>query len=469
MELEDEYALSYYEQVSLLDAQQGTSLVRYKETGEFFIWKQIAACDYEPQADIRVYKALQHSHLPGIPSIYRLVEGDGELIIIEEFFQGHTLQELVQEQGLFSEEQTIDLVLQLAGVVQGLHRLNPPIVHGSLLPSGVIVSPSGELKLQDFRTARFASQEAAGSADSNCEENRTPEAIATSLHAASLHEASLHKVSLYAASLHKDIQAIGEILCFLLTGSLYSEKAVDEPFASIIARCIEADAADRYEDISTLIADLHGVLHRSSTSNGNDIEISGNLLYVSNTTASRLSVDNDGMAGNGTDADDGVGADNGADADDGVSADNSADANDGVGADNSAGADNGANANHSAGNRTAASVDAEHSWRRFLPPGFRSGKLVNMAAATTVYAFLIFVLYLEIRYGADDPVIFGTLMASFLVIILFTADYAGVQSHLPLTRSSKTAVRVFGIFLYDILILAAAMIIAAGLDTFFYL
>ncbi|MCD8013847.1 MAG: hypothetical protein LUG99_11850 [Lachnospiraceae bacterium] len=450
MDLKDEYALSFYEQIRTLDAQQGISLVRHTETGEFFVCKHLAASD----CDVAVYRALQHSRLPGIPLIYELVEDDGELIIIEEFFQGQPLQELFQIEAAptdaapsrsdfisgyrlplagrpltlrtetppnvnddvlvsedvlpgqrpFSEDQAINLVLQLAGVVQSLHHMNPPIIHGNLLPSNVVVSPDGELKLYDFRAARFAAQEAAVSTNFNREEDRqcrqTNPDTATDMASDS-------------ASVHKDIQAIGEILRFLLANMSHSEKTVDKELASIVAKCSGMDEAGRYEDISELIADLHEIPHRNIEPDDN-----------------------------GNNTDNGIGNSNSKTA-----------------------AFNKSSSSHENDSSRAASADPEQPWRRFLPPGFRSGKLVNMAAATTVYGFLILILYLEIRYGSDDPVIFGTLMISFLVIILFTADYVGVQSHLPLTRSDKTAVRVFGILLYNTLILVAAMVIAAALYT----
>ena len=50
------------------------------------------------------------------------------------------------------------------------------------------------------------------------------------------------------------------------------------------------------------------------------------------------------------------------------------------------------------------------------------------------------------------------------IVVLFTSDYLGVQSHLPLCKSKKKAVRIFGILLYDLAFVIVLMVLMILLE-----
>ena len=49
-------------------------------------------------------------------------------------------------------------------------------------------------------------------------------------------------------------------------------------------------------------------------------------------------------------------------------------------------------------------------------------------------------------------------------MILFAADYLGVQKRLPFCRSNNVIIKIFGIILFESIILAVLMFIMIGIE-----
>lgn len=97
------------------------------------------------------------------------------------------------------------------------------------------------------------------------------------------------------------------------------------------------------------------------------------------------------------------------------------------------------------------------SLRRFLPPGFRTGKLWKMLSALSVYAFITWVcLNFHVENASESWLTLDHVgsLATLLLVIFFTCNYLNVHRHLPLTRSDSLPVRIFGVLLYDVIITA---------------
>ena len=102
---------------------------------------------------------------------------------------------------------------------------------------------------------------------------------------------------------------------------------------------------------------------------------------------------------------------------------------------------------------------------RYFPPGFRSGRPLNMVVAALVYGFII--LLCAIPYQSEftllQSIISGfALFLTFFALILFACNYLDVHSRLPLCNSKKRWVRIAGIILWE-LIVFTAMDLFAGL------
>ena len=99
---------------------------------------------------------LREHHISGIPEIQELVEEDGQLYVIEEYINGVSLKEVLDERGPLPFQVAANYMQQLCLILQPLHTLYPPIVHRDIKPGNIITLPSGKLYLIDFNSAKEA-------------------------------------------------------------------------------------------------------------------------------------------------------------------------------------------------------------------------------------------------------------------------------------------------------------------------
>ena len=70
-----------------------------------------------------VYEQLASVRIEGVPAVKECVADDGKLIVVEEYVQGRSLKQVLDEQGLLNEEQAYDIAVQLADILVRLHQL----------------------------------------------------------------------------------------------------------------------------------------------------------------------------------------------------------------------------------------------------------------------------------------------------------------------------------------------------------
>src|SRR5699024_4349641 len=102
--------------------------------------------------------ALNH---PAIVAVYDSGEqvlhesGDGEVhvpYIVMEYVRGHTLRDILKEDGPLSVEKAVDATAGVLSALQYSHRAG--IVHRDIKPGNVMVTESGDVKVMDFGIAR---------------------------------------------------------------------------------------------------------------------------------------------------------------------------------------------------------------------------------------------------------------------------------------------------------------------------
>jgi serine/threonine protein kinase len=107
------------------------------------------------QSEASILAALNHPNLPRITDFF--VENHREYLVMD-FIEGRTLEEiLLEEKGPLKMDMVMDIIGQLAGVLEYLHGQDPPVIFRDLKPSNVMVTPSGRLCLIDFGIARVFS------------------------------------------------------------------------------------------------------------------------------------------------------------------------------------------------------------------------------------------------------------------------------------------------------------------------
>ncbi len=104
---------------------------------------------------------------------------------------------------------------------------------------------------------------------------------------------------------------------------------------------------------------------------------------------------------------------------------------------------------------------------KWMLPGFRTGDPTHMVLGTAGYLIMLYISSTLSVNGVAGPAIWLERVFCFLMmigVVLFTSDYLGVQSHLPLCKSKKKAVRIFGILLYDLAFVIVLMVLMILLE-----
>ena len=100
-----------------------------------------------------IYQTLKELDDPHIPKIYRLIELDGKLIVVEEHIDGQTLEEiLLYRADMIDENFAAQILLSLCDCLEVIHAKN--IVHRDIKPSNIMLTGS-QVKMIDFGIARI--------------------------------------------------------------------------------------------------------------------------------------------------------------------------------------------------------------------------------------------------------------------------------------------------------------------------
>lgn len=119
-------------------------------------WKDLDLFHRECQT----LQALSH---PGIPTYYEDFTLDGatedeppRLFLVQEFVQGKSLQDRLDEGATFSEPEVRAIVEQVLVILDYLHGRNPPVIHRDIKPANLMLNDEGKVKLIDFGAVREA-------------------------------------------------------------------------------------------------------------------------------------------------------------------------------------------------------------------------------------------------------------------------------------------------------------------------
>ena len=203
-------------------------------------------------AETEMLKKLDH---PNLPSIIDVIDKDDSFIIVMDYIEGNSLQDLIDTDGPQHPEKVIEWAKQLCDVLGYLHSRRPPIIYRDMKPANVMLRPTGDVTLIDFGTAR--EYKYANQADTTY--------LGTRGYAAPEQFGGRGQTDA-----RTDIYTLGATMYHLITG--YSP--ADTNFAvlpigkfvpqlkgsgleKIITKCCQNDPAKRYQDCAELMAALN--------------------------------------------------------------------------------------------------------------------------------------------------------------------------------------------------------------------
>ncbi len=90
---------------------------------------------------------------PAFPSILDLYRNEKEIMLVMEYIDGLTLREYIEQKGPFSEQQTMQIGLQILDALIYLHDRRPALVYQDLKPENIMLQGDGTVRLIDLGAA----------------------------------------------------------------------------------------------------------------------------------------------------------------------------------------------------------------------------------------------------------------------------------------------------------------------------
>lgn len=101
--------------------------------------------------EIEMMKKLKHPHLPGIVDV---IENRDSLLIVMDYIEGRSLQDILAEYGAQPQKDVLKWAGQLCDVLSYLHTRKPAVIYRDMKPANVMLKPDGNIMLIDFGAAR---------------------------------------------------------------------------------------------------------------------------------------------------------------------------------------------------------------------------------------------------------------------------------------------------------------------------
>lgn len=234
MTLEEESRLSFYMELTVLDEKKNIVLVQDRRNSELCVKKTLDIYSRD------VYEQLASVRIEGVPAVKECVADDGKLIVVEEYVQGRSLKQVLDEHGLLNEEQAYEIAVQLVDILVRLHQLEPAIVHRDIKPSNIIIEKNGHVNLIDFNAARHV----------NADKNEDTRMLGT------VYFAAPEQFGFGQSDERTDIYGLGATINYIMTGDKPGAGIAECRFSDILKKCLMVDAKDRYQSAE----ELRGVL-----------------------------------------------------------------------------------------------------------------------------------------------------------------------------------------------------------------
>lgn len=198
-------------------------------------------------------KKLQH---PSLPRIVDILENDDTFYIIEDFIDGTSLDNLLNQVEKFSEEKVIRWGKELSEVLNYLHNQQPnPVIYRDMKPGNIMLTKEGKIKLIDFGIAREFKKEV----------------TADTVIIGTRGYASPEQYGKHQTDERSDIYSLGVTLYHLVTGrgpndppfEIVPIRTIDENLSEglehIILKCTYKDPNNRYQKVENLLYDLNNI------------------------------------------------------------------------------------------------------------------------------------------------------------------------------------------------------------------
>ena len=229
MDLTNRLAVSYYQVIAVLNEEHHIYLVQHQETHKIYVKKILDVYN------IDIYRQLHTSPVTGIPRIIDYCEENNQLIVIEEFISGDSLEDKLNCSSLTLKD-ILHYMFDLCDILEQLHSREPAIIHRDIKPSNVIITNYNRAVLLDFNAAKYFSAQS------------KEDTVLLGTHG----YAAPEQYGFGASSPQTDIYSLGVLLKEMLASIHNPSKNLE-----IIAdTCTQLDPSKRYQSVAKLRNEL---------------------------------------------------------------------------------------------------------------------------------------------------------------------------------------------------------------------
>lgn len=237
MRISDEYRLSQYRDLGRLSENKNIRLKRRDEDGKICVEKHVSG------EMLHIYRFLQEHSEVHIPEIYECIEDGGNLVIIEEYIDGQTLEEILKVKD-FDEAQAAEIIIELCAGLKPLHHASPPIICRDLKPENIMINNRAEVKIVDFDIARSVQKD----------KKRDTTLMGTAGYAAP------EQFGFSQTDNRTDIYALGVLLNYMLVKKFPVEQVAESNLMPVIQKCTRMDREQRYQSVEELEQDVRKLM-----------------------------------------------------------------------------------------------------------------------------------------------------------------------------------------------------------------
>ncbi len=215
--------------ISFLTSVNGSSdIVRNNVLGELMLRRECA-----PEC-LPVMQKLSSIRNKNLMTVYDARIINGKCVTLNEFINGTTLENRVENMGLFQPDEAKSILIQICDGLTALHTNG--IVHRDIKPSNIMIDTNGCVKIIDYDISRIAKPE----------RQRDTTIMGTEGYAPP------EQFGFAQTGARADIYSCGVLLNYLLTGSLPQEKLCEGTLGEVVERCIEIDENKRFNSAEEL-------------------------------------------------------------------------------------------------------------------------------------------------------------------------------------------------------------------------
>lgn len=204
----------------------GVFLLRHNKTGRLLVFRRFSGSG-------EVYRKLLHYSCRNLPEILEAAEQDGQVMVLEEFIQGDTLDSLLRTSRL-SPDQTREIMIQLCQALRVLHSIGA--VHRDVKPENIILRER-EAVLIDFDAARL----------------HKPACESDTVILGTTGFAAPEQYGLSQSDARADIYSLGVLMNVMLTGEHPSRKLAGGRLGRVVQRCTQVNPKKRYRSVIHLM------------------------------------------------------------------------------------------------------------------------------------------------------------------------------------------------------------------------